>query len=144
MKPSYDALIDGKVFFGGAKDVKDMVEQEGIRLVVDLRGESQGCADPDADVQWVQVPLGDEAAEPQAELFKQAIRQVADAYRGGVKVGFHCGGGRGRTGTVAVGVLMELGLAAGLEEAEAMAKSKRPSIAVKPAQWEALRELYRS
>lgn len=141
---SYDALIDGKVFFGGAKDVKDMVQVEGVKLVVDLREESEGCAYPEAEVRWVKVPLGDEAHEPQADLFRKAILEVAGAYRDGIKVGFHCGGGRGRTGTVAVGVLMELGMAGSLQEAEAQAKAKRPSIAVKPAQWDALREIYRA
>lgn len=43
------------------------------------------------------------------ELFQQAINQVVEAYRSGKKVGFHCGGGSGRTGAVAVGTLTTLG-----------------------------------
>ncbi|WP_425393266.1 hypothetical protein [Cohnella laeviribosi] len=35
-------------------------------------------------------------------MFKQAIDKVVHAYRQGKKVAFHCGGGKGRTGTVAV------------------------------------------
>lgn len=142
MSESYHALIEGKIFFGGAKDVQSMVEQEKVDLIVDLREESEGCAYPHAGTEWVKVPLGDEAEFPQEELLKQAVRHVAEAYRSGRKVGFHCGGGRGRTGAVAVGTLMELGLAATLEEAEAKAKSIRPVIKVKPAQWEALHLLY--
>ncbi|MNP80279.1 hypothetical protein D3C76_1783250 [compost metagenome] len=80
--------------------------------------------------------------EPEAELFQSAIQEVVKAYREGKKVAFHCGGGKGRTGTVAVGTLKELGLAPTLEEAEQQAKSIRPIIAVKPNQWEALRAIY--
>jgi protein-tyrosine phosphatase len=41
---------------------------------------------------------------------------------------FHCGGGSGRTGTIAVGTLLSLGLAKTVEEAEAIAKAARPKI----------------
>lgn len=141
---TYQALIEDKIFFGGAKDVENMVKQEGIDVVVDLREEAEECAYPEANVQWVQIPLGDHTSEPQAELFQSAIDEVVKAYRNEKKVGFHCGGGKGRTGTVAVGLLRELGLAQTLEEAEAKAKAIRPVIAVKPNQWEALRAIYKS
>lgn len=139
MSGSYHALIQDKVFFGGAKDVKDMVEQEGVEVIVDLREESTECAYTKPGVNWLKVPLGDDATESQEALFKQAIDYVVEAYKAGKKVGFHCGGGKGRTGTVAVGTLMELGFAPTLEEAEVQAKSIRPIISVKPKQWDALR-----
>jgi protein-tyrosine phosphatase len=142
MSHSYHALVNGSIFFGGAKDVKEMVETEGVEVVVDLREEADGCAYSQPGLQWIKVPLGDDANEPQAELFKQAIAHVVNAHKEGKKVAFHCGGGKGRTGAVAVGTLMELGLANTLEEAEAKVKSIRPIINVKPAQWEALKKLY--
>ena len=64
------------------------------------------------------------------------------AYRDGKKVAFHCGGGKGRTGTVAAGVLLELGLCSTLGEAEAAAKAIRPVVNIKPDQREALESLY--
>lgn len=97
---------------------------------------------PKLGLQWIKIPLGDDARKPQAELIKQAIAHVVHAHKEGKKVAFHCGGGKGRTGAVAVGTLMELGLARTLEEAEAKAKSIRPIIAVKPVQWEALQSIY--
>lgn len=143
MSRNYHTLVEDKIFFGGAKDVEDMVKNEGVEVVVDLREEATGCAFPDADVTWIKIPLGDHATEPEADLFQAAIQEVVTAYRAGKKVAFHCGGGKGRTGTVAVGTLRELGLAVTLEEAEEKAKAIRPVIAVKPNQWEALRVIYK-
>ncbi len=137
---SYHQLITGHVYLGGASDVAAMVEQDGVQVIVDLREESTGCAA--ANVTWTKIPLGDDAAQDQATLFKAAIDAVVTAYRAGHKVGFHCGGGKGRTGTVAVGVLLELGLCQTLEEAEAKAKAIRPVISMKPAQRTALQQLY--
>lgn len=139
---SYHQLITGHVYLGGAGDVAAMVEQDGVQVIVDLREESNGCAAAAADVIWTKIPLGDDPAQDQAALFKAAIDAVVTAYRAGQKVGFHCGGGKGRTGTVAVGVLLELGLCQTLEEAEAKVKAIRPIISMKPAQRAALQQLY--
>lgn len=139
---SYHQLIADHVYLGGASDVAAMVEQDGVQVIVDLREESTGCAAAAADVTWTKIPLGDDPAQDQAALFKSAIDAVVTAYRAGQKVGFHCGGGKGRTGTVAVGVLLELGLCQTLEEAEAKAKAIRPVISLKPTQRAALQQLY--
>jgi hypothetical protein len=45
-----------------------------------------------------------------------------NAYQAGQKVAFHCGGGKGRTGTVAAGTLLALGISKDVDEAEATAK----------------------
>lgn len=139
---SYQALVPDRIFLGGAQDVERMVTDEGVEVVVDLREEAEACASTAEHVQWVKIPLGDHAEEPEADLFRTAIHEVVNAYRAGKKVAFHCGGGRGRTGTVAVGTLRELGLARTLEEAEQQAKAIRPSIKVKPLQWESLKAIY--
>ncbi|PZD95931.1 protein tyrosine phosphatase [Paenibacillus sambharensis] len=139
---SYDSLVDNRIYMGGAKDVEDMVKREGVSVIVDLREEAAGCAYPSDDVKWIKAGLSDEAAEVQAEELKTAIDQVIDAYNRGEKVGFHCGGGKGRTGAVAVGTLLKLGLSRSLEEAEQQAKSRRPVLNVKPKQREALELLY--
>lgn len=142
MDKTYQALVEDRIYFGGAKDIEQMVTDEGVEVIVDLREEAEACASSSPDVKWIQIPLGDNAEEPEADLFRSAIQEVVSAYQEGKKVAFHCGGGRGRTGTVAVGTLKELGLAQTLEEAEEQAKAIRPTIAVKPNQWAALRAIY--
>jgi protein-tyrosine phosphatase len=138
----YHALHEDKIFMGGAADVEDMVKNEGVQVVVDLRGEATGCAYEGANVEWIQIPLGDNATESQEVLFKKAIDEVIKAYKSGKKVAFHCGGGKGRTGTVAAGTLMALGETDTLDEAEAKAKSIRRVIDIKPAQRESLEKLF--
>ncbi|MHA6481012.1 protein-tyrosine phosphatase family protein [Paenibacillus sp. strain BS8-2] len=142
MQKNYHNLIEDKIFFGGAADVEDMFVNEGIEVVVDLRGEATECAYPNKNLEWIQVPLGDNAEEPQDQLFKQAVSHVVKAYNEGRKVGFHCGGGSGRTGAVAVGTLIELGKSSTIDEAEKLARSIRSKINVKPIQREALEKLY--
>lgn len=142
MEKTYHALLADWIFLGGASDIPAMAEQEQLDVVVDLREEATGCAAPHAALIWQKIPLGDNTATSQAPLFQQAIAAVVTAYRQGQKVGFHCGGGKGRTGTVAAGVLLELGLCQTLTEAEAMAKRIRPVINIKPEQRQALAELY--
>ncbi len=137
----YQALLDNQIFIGGAADVKDMVANEKIEVVVDLRGEVAEPAYPHPDVRWIQMKLGD-AAEDQAALFQQAIDTVVDEYRKGNKVAFHCNGGRGRTGAVAAGTLIALGLSDSLEDAERKVQEIRPSVMIKPAQKEALQKLF--
>ncbi|TCP09389.1 dual specificity protein phosphatase-like protein [Crenobacter luteus] len=138
----YHPLIADRVYFGGAAGVAAMVNEDGVEVIVDLREESTGCAAPDADAVWTRIPLDDRPEAPQSALFKAAIDAVVAAYRDGRKVGFHCGGGKGRTGTVAVGVLLELGLCRTLAEAEAKAREARPVINIKPLQRVALQSLY--
>ncbi|WP_139488553.1 protein-tyrosine phosphatase family protein [Brevibacillus dissolubilis] len=138
----YQALHDNKIFIGGAADVQAMVENEQIDVIVDLRGEAKECAYPEAKAEWVQIPLGDEATEPQDVLFQRAIQEVIDAYQSGKKVAFHCNGGRGRTGAVAVGTLLNLGLADSLADAEDKVKAIRPEINIKPKQRESLAKMY--
>lgn len=142
MQKQYNELITGRVYFGGASDIQQIADEENIDLVVDLREESTGCAASNTNLAWKKIPLGDNAAQPQDALFKDAIQAVVSAYRDGKKVAFHCGGGKGRTGAVAAGVLLELGLCSTLDEAEAKAKAIRPIVNIKPDQREALLHLY--
>lgn len=139
---SYDSLIENRIFMGGAKDVQAMVKNEGVKVIVDLREESEGCAYHSESVQWVKIALNDEAEEEQAATLKKAIEAVTTAYHSGVKVGFHCGGGKGRTGAVAIGTLLELGMSNSIEDAEEKAKLSRPILNIKPKQREALERLY--
>lgn len=142
MPKNYQALIEDKIFFGGASDVEDMVKNENVEVIVDLRGEATECAFPAGNVEWIQVLLGDNAEGPQDQLFQQAIDHVVEAYKSGKKVGFHCGGGKGRTGAVAIGTLITLGKSQSIEEAEKIAQSIRPVVNVRAPQREALAKIF--
>lgn len=138
----YHALISDRIFMTGAEHIPELVENEQIQVIVDLREEAEQAATSNKQVQWIKIPLGDHATEPQEKLFKQAIQAVADAYHRGERVAFHCGAGKSRTGTVAAGTLLELGICSNVEEAAAMAKNIRPIIAIKPEQMTALQQIY--
>ncbi len=142
MQNQYHKLVSDRIYFGGAGDIQQIAEEENINVVVDLREESTGCAASNVGLTWKQIPPGDNAEQPQVELFKTAIQTVVSACQDGKKVAFHCGGGKGRTGTVAAGVLLELGLCSTLAEAKAKAKAIRPVVNIKPDQREALEHLY--
>ncbi|GGO01918.1 protein-tyrosine phosphatase family protein [Saccharibacillus kuerlensis] len=144
MTKTYQALVDGQIYLGGADDVEQMINEANCEVIVDLREEATGIAyqSPDRQVQWIQIALDDHARTTQEEVFKQAIDQVVDSYKQGKKVGFHCGGGKGRTGAVAIGTLLALGKADTLEESERLAKEIRPVISIKDAQREALKHIF--
>lgn len=138
MTKSYQALVEDRIYLGGAADVKDMITEAGCDVIVDLREESTGSSYPAEKVTWINVPIGDNADSPQGELFDKAIDYVVDAYRSGNKVGFHCGGGKGRTGAVAIGTLLRLDKAQSIDEAENMAKAIRSIISIREPQRKAL------
>ncbi|MHA7963200.1 protein-tyrosine phosphatase family protein [Paenibacillus sp. CAU 1782] len=131
MSKNYHALVEDRIFMGGAEDVKDMVTVENCQIIVDLREEATECSYLEPNVTWVKVAIGDNALIPQEDLFCQAINHVVDAYNSGKKVGFHCGGGKGRTGAVSIGTLIALGKAKTIQEAETMAAAIRPIIKIR-------------
>jgi len=144
MNKTYQALVDERIYLGGAADVEKMITDEHCEVIVDLREESTELAFSGSDhpVEWIRIALDDHARTTQEEVFKQAIDQIIDSYRQGKKVGFHCGGGKGRTGAVAIGTLLALGKASTLVEAERMAKEIRPVISIKSTQREAIQHLF--
>ena len=142
MAKAYHALIDGAVFMGAATDVQDAVDREAIDLVVDLRSESTGCVASRSGLRWVQIPLGDNSPTAESELYQQAIDTVVAAFQAGEKVIFHCAMGQGRTGTVAAGILLELGHATDVDDAAKKAKLIRSLISLQPVQKRALEQLY--
>ena len=139
---NYHALVEDRIFFGGARDVEAMIKNEKVDVIVDLRGEATQSAYPSPLTEWIKVALGDNSPLVTEQLFKQAIEEVVGAYKAGKKVGFHCGAGSGRAGTVAAGTLLALGLATTVAEAEEKAKRIRPIVNLGYAQKEALFKLY--
>lgn len=135
---NYHELIQDRIYIGGADDAEEAVKHETIDLVFDLRAESPKS---DAAYSRIHSPIVDNEGD-QDDSIKASIEQVVTAYKDGKNIYFHCQGGSNRTGTVAVGTLLELGFAEMLGEAEAMAKESRPKINVKPEMMESLRKLY--
>ncbi|WP_135557712.1 protein-tyrosine phosphatase family protein [Paenibacillus cymbidii] len=139
---NYHALVPDRIFMGAADDVEAMVINEAIDVIVDLRGDATACAYPGARSEWIQIPLADQSGITQEEGFRQAIAAITRAFGENKKVAFHCNGGRGRTGAVAAGTLIALGLAQTVVEAEAKAKAIRSEIEIKPMQRESLDKLF--
>ncbi|MBW7453441.1 dual specificity protein phosphatase family protein [Paenibacillus sepulcri] len=142
MSGNYQALVGDQIFFGGAADAEEMISEAHCEVIVDLRAEAAEGDYPYKNITRIQVPIGDHSDTPQSELIDQAINHVLDAYNSGKKVGFHCGGGKGRTGAVAIGTLIKLGLADSIDDAEQQAKSIRSAISIRPPQREALEKLF--
>ncbi|MBL5767370.1 protein tyrosine phosphatase [Heyndrickxia sporothermodurans] len=135
---NYHELIKDRIYIGGADDVNDLLENEKIDVVFDLRAEA-----PIEDVVYnlIHSPIVDDAAD-QEESIKKSIDHVIKAYNEGKNIYFHCQGGSNRTGTVAIGTLLALEKASTIAEAEEIAKAARPKINVKPEMKEALKRIY--
>lgn len=138
MNKNYQALIPNRIFIGGVADVEDMMKNEQVDICYDLRAESPT---EDSPYNRVHTPIIDDT-DHQDESVKAAINRVVKDYNEGKKVYFHCSGGRNRTGTVAIGTLLELEEVRTIEEAEQKAKSIRNQIDVKPEMKEVLKRLY--
>ena len=135
---NYQELIEDGIFIGGADDAVDVMENERVDVIVDLRAESTNIS---SDSNLIYCPIVDDA-DQQDESVNNAINLVVNSYNDGKKVFFHCGGGSNRTGTVAIGTLLALGEATTIAEAEEKAKTIRPKINVKPAMKDSLKRIF--
>ncbi|WP_428909979.1 protein-tyrosine phosphatase family protein [Niallia sp. Krafla_26] len=135
---NYQELVNDRIYIGGADDVEDMMKNEKVDVIFDLRAESPT---EESKYNRVHSPIVDDA-EHQDESIKSSIHHVVNAYNEGKNIYFHCQGGSNRTGTVAIGSLLALGKASTMEEAEEIAKTVRPKINVKPEMKEALKRIY--
>lgn len=134
----YEALIPNRIFVGGIDAIDELISNEKIDVIYDLRAEVKGPLSSEISTHQ---PIVDEA-EHQDESIKQAVAAVMDAYHAGKNVYFHCNTGRGRAGTIAAATLLELELAQSVEEAEQKAQEIRPSINVRPQFKDALKRIY--
>lgn len=135
---SYQELIPGRIFIGGVGAIDELLANEDIDVIYDLRANVNG---PLASDKSVHKPLFDEAPE-QDESIKEAVQEVISAYHEGKNVYFHCNSGNGRGGTIASAALIELELAQSVDEAEEKAKLIQPTIHVRPHFKEALKRIY--
>ncbi|KPV55703.1 hypothetical protein QJ48_31780 [Paenibacillus sp. A3] len=139
---SYLALIHERIFIGGASDAPSMAEEEQCDVIVDLRAEAEdGESIP--GIRRVRAPLVDKSTAPNQETaIQEAVEKVVAEYKAGHKVGFHCAAGRERTGAVAAGVLLSLGICSDVDEAEAQIQSIRDAVKINPIHKQALKNLY--
>jgi len=142
MEKNYDVLVKDRLFFGGAQDADAAFSNEQVDVVIDVRvngltGQQQQAAQYD----YHHIPIADEEAEVAPSIDKVA-KKIVSAYESGQKVYFHCGSGGGRAGVAATAVLMELGLANSLEEAESAVKKARSQVTIRPNMASALKKLY--
>ncbi|MFZ3590247.1 protein-tyrosine phosphatase family protein [Bacillus sp. DJP31] len=138
MVKNYHELIKGRIFIGGADDIDALLSNERIDTVYDLRAEA---TPGEYSYNRVHLPIVDDA-DQQDDSVKQAINEVINQYNDGKNVYFHCSGGKNRTGTVAIGSLLELGIANSVDEAENQAIAIRPVIKVKPEMKQTLGRLF--
>lgn len=94
-----------------------------IRQVVDLTAEFPAAGDIVSSTTYINLPVLDATAPEEARLRELLSRVTAD-----VPTLLHCAQGHGRSGTVAAAWLIRHGLAANVDAAEAILKSKRPGI----------------
>lgn len=141
---NYHELIKNRIFIGTAVDVQDLIKNENVDVIFDLRAEAKE-AEAEAEALPIRFhsPITDDAPN-QDEPIKKSIDQVVKAYNEGKNIYFHCQGGSNRTGTVAIGTLLALGEASTIEQAEKIAKSARPKINVKPEMKEALMRIFQN
>lgn len=134
----YQALIPDRIFIGGVDAIPDLLENEKIDVIYDLRAKLKDGLSSEISVHQ---PIVDEE-ENQDESIKAAVKEVIASYEAGKNVYFHCNTGRGRAGTIATATLLELGLASSVDEAEQKAKAIRKQINVRPPFKEALKRIY--
>ncbi|MBE9913455.1 protein tyrosine phosphatase [Paenibacillus donghaensis] len=137
----YHTLVPN-LYMCGAKDVNQLIQEQGVDVVVDLRAEVDPAELKPLNITRIHAPLEDHAKDTEEMQMKQAIQAVVTHHKAGKKVAFHCGAGRGRTGAVAVGTLMELKLASDIDDALSKAREARSILKMNEAQRATLMRLY--
>lgn len=143
MEKNYDVLVKDRLYFGGVKDAEAAFDNEAVDVVIDVR--VNGLTDEEqkaVSYLYKHLPIADEDIAV-ATSIDNVAKEITAAYHEGKKVYFHCGGGGGRAGVAATAVLMELGLADSLEEAETAVKEARPQVIIRPNMETALQKLYK-
>ncbi|HID10788.1 MAG TPA: phosphatase [Candidatus Latescibacteria bacterium] len=117
------------------EDAQEEIERQGITRVVcltpreEIRSKSPSyySALESDSLPWThtEFPIPNYGVPQDEEAFLNLIRSIAHHLRKGERVLIHCGAGYGRTGMVAICVLMALGL--GKDEAEERVKSANSS-----------------
>ena len=84
-RKNYQALVDERIFVGGVADVSNVIENEKIDVVYDLRAE---VSQPSSEISKHQ-PIVDDG-EFQDESIRTGVKQIIQDYQEGKKIFFHC------------------------------------------------------
>ena len=143
MEKNYDVLVKDRLYFGGAKDAEAAFANESVDVVIDVRVNGLSTEEQvKVNYTYKHLPIADEEEEVASSIEKVA-QEIVTTYEAGQKVYFHCGSGGGRAGVAATAVLMELGLASTLEEAEQAVINARSQVTIRPNMAKALTKLYK-
>lgn len=137
-KNNYEPLIQGRIFFGGVEAIDDLITNEEIDVIYDLRA---SVPNELPNHKSIHQPIVNDEAKQQ-ESIQDAVNAVMKDYYDGKNIYFHCNTGRGRGGTIATAVMLELEQATTVDEAEDKVKNIRPSTNVRPQFKDALKNLY--
>ncbi|HLR09904.1 MAG TPA: dual specificity protein phosphatase family protein [Sporosarcina sp.] len=132
----YKPLIPGRLFVGGVDAIDTLLENEEIDVIYDLRAQKPERLSSEKSIHQ---PLVDGKEQ---QSIQEAVDAVMKDYRDGKNVYFHCNTGRGRGGTIATAIMLELEIAKTVDEAEQLVKEIRPATHVRPPFKEALKQLY--
>ena len=113
---------------------------DGIACVVDMTSEFWEPAAVRAGRTYLCLPTLDHHV-PGEQAFSALVRQVAGLDR---PVYVHCAHGYGRAAMLAAAVMIERGLASGLEDAEQILKQSRPKVHLARRQRELIRRVARA
>ena len=135
---NYRHLIHDRIYIGGIHAIDELLANEKIDVIYDLRAQVKGPLSTEISVHQ---PIVDDL-ERQDNSIQEAARKVVDDFEAGKNVYFHCNTGRGRGGTIAAAVLLQLGLADSVADAEQKVMSISPEVNIRPPFKEALIRIY--
>lgn len=138
----FNTLIPDRIFIGSETDAQDMVDIAQCDTIIDLRQEASGPSFSSDNSVWKHIGLKDHITG-QEELVKEAIQLVTELYHQGHRIGIHCASGVCRTATIAIGVLIELGICKKMKEALEFVEMSRTQTALHPSLKKTLQNLYK-
>lgn len=141
-RTKFNTLIPSRIFIGGANDAQSMVDIANCDAIIDLREEADSPSFYSQTAEWVHIGLKDHITG-QEKPVKEAIHKVTELYHQGRIIGIHCASGICRTGTVATGVLIELGICKKVKEALEYVDISRNQTCIHPSLKKTLQNLYR-
>jgi len=129
-------LITGRIYFGGAEEALVAVKNGQVVIDVRVKGLEQTPT-----YAYKHCPIVDESSQI-AESIKTGVSQILQEYAHGENIYVHCGSGNGRASIMATAILLDLGKAETIDEAECIVKQINPTAKLRPAMREALEQLY--
>lgn len=135
---SYSELVLGRLYFGGVDDLETVKQNEKIDVIYDVRIQAENNKENN-NCPIVAAPIEEGNL---SQTIKGGAQNIKAAYEEGKNVYIHCGSGNGRASVMSAAVLLELGFAKNLEEAEQIIQSKRYTANIRPHMHAALEESY--